>query len=127
MTTKGNSKKIEGTPEVWEEGLLGMDEKHAVASDLFQQEDVDEAFSLQPISIRLQKGLLKDLKLIAEVRGLGYQSLIKQILQRFVAAEHKQIFREQMSALLKEQQKDDLEIPDGNDDDDPDVPNAISA
>ena len=49
---------------------------------------------MQSISIRMPADLLEDLKNIARVRGLGYQPLIKQQLQRFVIAESKLIARE---------------------------------
>ncbi len=52
---------------------------------------VDENIGLQMISIRLQKGLVEDLKFIATAHGIGYQPLIKDILHRFVVHEKKQI------------------------------------
>ncbi|WP_140060940.1 hypothetical protein, partial [Vibrio parahaemolyticus] len=57
-------------------------------------EKLDDKLGLQMISIRLQKSLIEDLKDIAELNGIGYQPLMKQILKRFVDAEKKKILRE---------------------------------
>ena len=38
---------------------------------------------LKPISIRLPKILIKQLKFIAHMHGVGYQPLIRDILSRF--------------------------------------------
>jgi hypothetical protein len=88
------AQKIEGTSENWENGALGSDEKYArLATDL-DANAMDEALGLQMISIRLQKGLIDDLKLIAQIHGLGYQPLIKQALRRFADCEIKRLLRE---------------------------------
>lgn len=50
-------------------------------------EQHQEKLGLQPISIRLQKDLIENLKMIATTNGIGYQTLIKQILNRFVRSE----------------------------------------
>lgn len=42
----------------------------------------------------MPNNLIDSLKDIAEINGLGYQTLIKQILNRFVEAEMKQALRE---------------------------------
>ncbi|WP_150539639.1 hypothetical protein [Actinobacillus vicugnae] len=73
--------------EKWENGELGQDEKFVQRSTHTSPEMLDELLALQPISIRLSKGLIQDLKDIAQLHGLGYQPLIKQILTRFVEAE----------------------------------------
>jgi hypothetical protein len=101
-----NSQKIEGTVEAWEEGLLGTNENSAQVSDLILQSDIDEAMSLSPISIRLQKSLIDDLKIIAERNNMGYQPLIKNVLHRFVAAEMRQYFREHAGANIKAPEDD---------------------
>ena len=46
------------------------------------------------ISIRLQKDLIKKLKLIAKYHGIGYQLLIRDLLQRFARNELMQIAME---------------------------------
>ncbi len=49
---------------------------------------------MQMISIRLHKELIEDFKKIAEFRGIGYQPLMRDALQRFAAAEYKLIATE---------------------------------
>lgn len=68
-------------------GLLGNDETHAVAATEGEREAVDQALGLQMISIRLQKNLLRDLKAIAECHGIGYQPMIRDLLNRFARSE----------------------------------------
>ena len=85
-------KKIAGTAEAWESGLLGSDERHAKLADL-DLDTVREAVGLKTISLRVQPDLLEELKLIAGIHGIGYQPLIKQVLRRFVDAEMKMMLR----------------------------------
>jgi hypothetical protein len=95
--------KIEGTEEAWETGLLGADEAHVkVAPD--QQAEIDAALELHPISIRLQKGLLDNLKALAQLNGIGYQPLVRQILTRFVDSEMKQMLIAKLAADAAEQE-----------------------
>lgn len=96
------STKVEGTAEAWEDGRLGMDASQAVPVSKEIDRAVDEALGLQPISIRLQKDLLEDLKVIAKLNGLGYQPLIRQVLTRFVACEMKSMLRERLAAQSAE-------------------------
>ena len=46
------------------------------------------------ISLRLQASLISDLQAIAEINGIGYQTLLKQVLFRFVEAERKRVWNE---------------------------------
>lgn len=66
----------------WETGELGRDETFVgqVAEEI--NKEVDEALELQLISIRLQKSLIEDLKTLARLDGIGYQPLIRQILNK---------------------------------------------
>lgn len=96
--------QVEDTIEAWESRALGCDEEHTKVSDL-NVDDLDEALGLQMISIRLQKGLIEELKLIAEVRHVPYQPLIKQILRRFVDSEMKMILKEAAERAKKEKSK----------------------
>jgi predicted DNA binding CopG/RHH family protein len=90
--------KISATDEAWNDGELGRDEKYVVK--VSQEEaasimaSVSESLDLQAISIRLPKSLIEDFKAIAEYRGLGYQPLMRQILQRFASSEGRLIMRE---------------------------------
>lgn len=85
----------------WDERRLGADPEHAqVASDISQE--LDAALELHPISIRLQKSLVENLKHLAVLHGLGYQPLIRQILTRWVECEAKQMLAQQANAQLAE-------------------------
>lgn len=35
---------------------------------------------MQPIAIRLERQLIRELKFIARIRGIGYQPLMRQVL-----------------------------------------------
>ncbi|MFH4543428.1 BrnA antitoxin family protein [Vibrio alginolyticus] len=97
-------KKIDGTIEAWENGQLGRDEQF-VEKVTIEPSLVDDSLELQMISIRLQKGLLDDLKNIAKIRGIGYQPLIKQVLKRFADAEMKMILREMAAEEARKEQE----------------------
>lgn len=103
--------KIESTPESWETGELGRDEQFIKISEDIKQEAIDESLELQMISIRLQKSLIDDMKMIAKLHGLGYQPLIRQILTRFVECEKKQLLRQQYLDM-KEAEKSDQDADD---------------
>ncbi|NBI13263.1 hypothetical protein GVX81_06505 [[Haemophilus] felis] len=88
--------------EQWESGLLGRDEAFVARSNSASQNSIDDMLALQAISIRLPKALIQDLKDIAQLNGLGYQPLIKQILNRFVDAEKRMLANE---AIQEKQNK----------------------
>jgi len=98
MTKK--AEKIEGTVEAWESGQLGRDAQYAKLDNSLSIKDLEDALELKPISIRLKKSLISDLKLIADFEGMGYQPLIKQLLERFVIDEFKRYARECMTDKL---------------------------
>lgn len=81
------------TYDNWDDGSLGQSLVNAKASSL-DVKTVSDALAMQSINIRMPKGLLEDLKVIAEINNIGYQPLIKQVLQRFVTCEMKQIMRD---------------------------------
>jgi predicted DNA binding CopG/RHH family protein len=79
------------TAEEWEDGDLGQSTEHAVRSSREREEMIhkmiDEATDLKMISIRLQEGLIDALKAIAERKGIGYQPLVRQVLNEYVREE----------------------------------------
>lgn len=102
--------KIESTSEAWESGKLGQDEKFVKIAEEIKQDAIDESLELQMISIRLQKSLIEDMKMIAELHGLSYQPLIRQILTRFVDCEKKQILKEQyLESKMAEEENQNIE------------------
>ncbi|MEI2429179.1 hypothetical protein RDV84_23195 [Lysobacter yananisis] len=86
----------------WEDGTLGLSADHAVPAPASLDREVDDALALQMISIRLPRGLLDDLKLIAEKEGLGYQPLIRRVLMRFANAEFRSMVRSKLTSTLSE-------------------------
>lgn len=100
-----NKAKIPGTTEAWESGALGRDEEHAKRVKIDSSE-IDDALELKAVSIRLQKSLIEDFKFIAKVNGIGYQTLIRQMLTRFALSEKKRI----INAAIAEKNKEDKEI-----------------
>lgn len=88
--------------EKWEDGRLGRDEEHVEVAEGSKRE-VDDALGLQLISIRLQKQLLCDLKKIADYHGIGYQPMIRDLLNRFARSEIRQILSERLSEIEAEE------------------------
>ena len=95
-----NLTAIPGEVDPWETGDLGKDEKYVECASAEVKREIETSLELQMISIRLQKELIEELKLIANYRGIGYQPLMRDVLCRFARAEILQI-----AAELTEQQK----------------------
>ena len=72
---------------------VGTVDAHIAISPEAISAGIDDALGLQPISIRLQKDLLDNLKELAKLNGLGYQPLIRQVLTRWVDCELKSMLR----------------------------------
>lgn len=68
----------------WENGELGASEEYVRKASTSREQAVDNALDLQVISIRLQKDLIENLKVISKGEGIGYQPLIRQVLTRYV-------------------------------------------
>jgi hypothetical protein len=80
--------RITPTEDPWEDRTVGSEEQFVeVAPDI--NAAVDAALDLHPISIRLQKNLIDNLKALSHLHGLSYQPLIRQILTRWVDSEVK--------------------------------------
>ncbi|MGP7732884.1 hypothetical protein [Oceanimonas smirnovii] len=88
------SKKSQGktTPDLglqWETGALGQDEAFAKVSSQSTEQSINEALNLELVSVRFEKTLIEDLKMLAEQNGISYQPLIRQAITRFIEAEKK--------------------------------------
>lgn len=97
---------IASTDDAWDSRELGSSEAHIKVSDDLSEMDINDALGLHPISIRLNKSLLEDLKMIADLHGLGYQPLIRQVLTRFADCEKKRILEEVHSKELNKQKRE---------------------
>lgn len=105
--------KIEGTTEAWENRKLGAEEEYARLSKTVSGSDTDEALGLQMISIRLEKNLLEMLKAIATIEGVGYQPLVRDVLNRFALTEGKRLVREYQSEIAETSNCETLDDPEG--------------
>ena len=88
-------KKIAGTDEAWDSRELGADQASATVASAEHAVALDDALGLQSISIRLPRQLIETYKLIASHHGIGYQPLMRDILQRFVPEGLKEVMDEQ--------------------------------
>lgn len=94
---------IPTSDDAWDDGQLGRDEAHVRVYEQDIEAQLDDALELQPISIRLQKSLIEDFRFIAQLNGIGYQPLMRQILKIFVDCEKKKVLREAAEASQMEQ------------------------
>lgn len=100
MTNK-STKTIDSTAENWESGKLGLDADYVEVAPDIDQTSIDDAFDLQPISIRLENALIEDFKAFSRIYGVGYQPLIRQVLKRFADGEKKKLIRQYMAEQRK--------------------------
>ena len=114
MNTKEELKAFEeavfANAEQWESRELGADEAFVKKSTNSKRKravlDNGTKEKTQLISIRLPIALIEDLKLIGQEENLGYQTLAKEVLQRFVDAEH----RRKYNKVVSEKAKLEIEI-----------------
>jgi len=104
----GESEKIEGTAEAWEEHRLGAEEEFVAVSDI-DEAPVDRAAGMKMISIRLPESLIEDFKALAQIHGLGYQPLMRQILERFADSEKKRLLNKYAAQMAKQAKKEQAE------------------
>lgn len=104
MSNPAKPTEVERDP--WETGELGRSLEYAkVVDDERTETSIDQALSLQLISIRLEKGLIEAFKMIASRnKNIGYQTLMRQALKRFAIAEIKRIANE-MAAEVRASEK----------------------
>ncbi|HUX89129.1 MAG TPA: hypothetical protein VMV48_00375 [Gallionellaceae bacterium] len=108
MSKNHSTPKILDTEEAWLSSELGADEQYAAVAPDDMESIINENLDLQPISIRLEKSLIEDFKLIADLHGLGYQPLMRQTLKRFADCEKKRILREVAADMAARKKADKL-------------------
>lgn len=94
-------RKIPASDDAWDSGELGRDESFAKIADDIDDAAIDGALELVPVSIRLQRSLIDDFKIISQQHGIGYQPLMRQVLTRFAVCETRQMAND----LLLERKK----------------------
>lgn len=101
---KKNANDFERDIEKWDNRELGASIDHVEVASDEEMAAFNDALSLQAISIRLQKNLIADLKSIASSYSIGYQPMIRDLLQRFVISEKKQALHQKLKALSEEEE-----------------------
>ncbi|RMD67690.1 MAG: hypothetical protein D6819_10970 [Gammaproteobacteria bacterium] len=96
--------RVEASDEAWETRRLGAEEAFVAVAGPEVEEAVERAAGTKLISIRMSQRMIDDLKFIAMQHGLGYQTLMKQSLARFIEAEKKLLWNEQVAKALKEKE-----------------------
>ena len=87
--------------EPWDEEALGSDPESMKVVDKETAAKLDDEAGTQLISIRMQKSMVDAFKAIASAnKGIGYQTLMKQILQRFIDGEMKRVWNEHLAEKL---------------------------
>ena len=97
-------KTIKSTVQAWETRKLGADPDYVGVADSTHEDALQDALALQAISIRLPQVLIRQYKLIADFHGIGYQPLMRDVLQRFVVTELKHMLtvsQKRVKALAK--------------------------
>jgi|GEM_PF-1064056 len=94
MSKATKTNKIKGSVQNWESSKLGSDAEYIAVATPEEELALDNALELKPISIRMPVSLIKKLKLIANVHGIGYQPLMRDVLGRFARAEMLDILRQ---------------------------------
>jgi uncharacterized protein (DUF4415 family) len=102
---------ISAIDDSWDDETFGeVDEGALTVATKDVAERLDVASGTQLVSIRMQKSMIDAFKAIAANNNdIGYQTLMKQILQRFIDSEMKRIWREhlaELEATAKEKQQD---------------------
>jgi len=100
---KKNADNFERDIDKWDNRELGASIDHVEVASDEEMAAFNDALSLQAISIRLQRSLITDLKNIATSYDIGYQPMIRDLLQRFVISEKKQALQRQLNALSDEE------------------------
>lgn len=91
--------------DAWDTGELGRSEEHARVAPPAICKEVDDSLGLQLVSIRLQKSLIANLKMIAGHHGIAYQPMIRDLLNRFAVSEMKNIVSELVREAERQQEE----------------------
>ena len=84
MKPKPKMNNEDDDTELWETRKLGASAKHAERISHEEDKAIDDSLGLQAVTMRLQKELVEQLKLLAKKEELGYQPYIRQLLTRHV-------------------------------------------
>jgi len=76
-----------------------------------EEEAVKRALGLQMVSIRLQPELIEVLKEIASYHGIGYQPMIRDLLNRFATSEIKDILSQRIADAQRKASGEEETVP----------------
>ena len=85
--------KIANTDAHWDSKKLGASAAHAEVASSEHLSALNDDLGMQAISIRLPKEMIDAYKLIAAHHGIGYQPLMRDILQRFIPQGFKEVMQ----------------------------------
>lgn len=91
------NRKVRGSDAAWDEGSLGDDEAYVAVAPSHIEAAVEESMGMQAVSIRLPREMIAAYKLIAAHHGIGYQPLMRDILQRFIPQGLKEVMETQQN------------------------------
>jgi predicted DNA binding CopG/RHH family protein len=98
---------IPGTDEAWDDETLGGDPESMKVAEKAIKDAIEQDAGTQLISIRMSKSMVDAFKAIAAAnKGIGYQTLIKQILQRFIDGEMRRVWNEHLAQKLAQAEGD---------------------
>src|SRR5260370_17421717 len=90
--------------EEWESDTPDAEEEFMKVADEAATRAADDAAVTQLVSIRMSKSMIEAFKaLSASLNGIGYQTLMKQILQRFIESEMKRVWKKNFDHQLTAQ------------------------
>jgi len=103
-----DKKTISAVDDAWDDDAIGdIDEGPLTVASADASARIDSASGTQLVSIRMQKSMIDAFKAIAAAnKNIGYQTLIKQILQRFVDSEMKRVWSEHLAELSESASKE---------------------
>ncbi|MEZ5544256.1 MAG: hypothetical protein R3F10_03535 [Lysobacteraceae bacterium] len=73
--------------EQWESGALGQDAAHARRVSVELEDEVERVLAMKLVTIRLPVPMIEALKAIAHYHGIGYQPMVRDLLNRFITSE----------------------------------------
>ncbi|MBX9769950.1 MAG: hypothetical protein K2X29_01185 [Candidatus Obscuribacterales bacterium] len=84
MVSKKDIERFDKDNELWDSKQLGASAEHAVQASEEDDKALDDALGLQLLSFRIQKSIIEQLKQLAKLEGIGYQPLMRKVLNTYV-------------------------------------------
>lgn len=78
---------------------LGVADDDSVRTDPELEREMFKALGMRAISIRLPNGLIDAFKAVANLHGVGYQPLMRDVLERWLLGELRHLAQQQSAEL----------------------------